>query len=233
MGAEVEGDAVALADSFWSQSDRRFSGFESRVLDRLEAGRSPLESPGELHTLLLAAMRLSEDGVLLAPFVEEDGGATAPIAELFDPHWRAVWERERAGAPAAELAEAYLQAASLTSSRAVEGRARFDAARQLNRSGQQRQAEYLLVDIEAHFGGIRDPWGIRLADLARLGWDVAPAEETAQRALLRAELHAPAISLLAGLWSPQAQLALEQEALRHDLPAADANTARAAFAASV
>ena len=72
-----------------------------------------------------------------------------------------------------------------------------------------------------------------LADLARRGWDVAPAEETAQRALLRAELHAPAISLLAGLGSPQAQLALEQEALRHDLPAADANTARAAFAASV
>ncbi len=168
VGGEVEGDAVALADSFWSQSDRRFSGFESRVLDRLEAGRSPLESPGELHTLLLTAMRLSEDGVLLAPFVEEDGGATAPIEELFDPHWRAVWERERAGAPPAELAEAYFQAAALTGSRAVEGRARFDAARQLNRSGQQRRAEDLLVDIEAHFGGLRDPWGIRLADLARL-----------------------------------------------------------------
>lgn len=72
-----------------------------------------------------------------------------------------------------------------------------------------------------------------LADLGRRGWDIAPAAELAQRALLLEELHAPAILLLTGLGSARAQSALEQEALREDLPEEARRAARAAFAASV
>ena len=72
-----------------------------------------------------------------------------------------------------------------------------------------------------------------LADLGRRGWDVAPAADLAQRALLLEELHTPAVSLLAGLGNARAQSALEQEALRGDLPEGARRAARAAFAASV
>ncbi|MFM8415223.1 MAG: hypothetical protein ACKOCX_10915 [Planctomycetota bacterium] len=72
-----------------------------------------------------------------------------------------------------------------------------------------------------------------LARLGRRGQDVSPALETAQIALLREELHAPAASLLASIGRAEAQGALEQEAARADLPEAAHLVAKSAFEASV
>lgn len=166
---EVERDALALADTFWSQTDRRFSGFEERVLTRLEAGRSPLESPGELHPHLLTALRFGEDGRLVAPFVEEEVDARARGLGVPDPAWWRVWQAEARGEGSIqELRALYLEAARLAGTRDAKGRALYDAARMLAASGDLRAAEDELLTIEAKYSGARDPWGFRLSDLARL-----------------------------------------------------------------
>ena len=72
-----------------------------------------------------------------------------------------------------------------------------------------------------------------LARLGRRGQDVSPAVETAELALLRQELYAPAASLLAAIGRAEAQRALEQETARTDLPEAARLVAKSAFEASV
>lgn len=72
-----------------------------------------------------------------------------------------------------------------------------------------------------------------LARLGHRGQDVSPALETAQLALLREELYAPAASLLASIGRAEAQRTLEQEAGRSDLPEAARLVATSAFEASV
>jgi len=84
----------------------------------------------------------------------------------------------------------------------------------------------------ARLARAREALGL-LADLGRRGWDVSPAADLAQRALLRTELYSPAISLLAGVGSGRAQTALEQEVLREDLPDEARAAAREAFQASI
>ena len=46
---DVKGQAEGAADSYVAQYERGFTVFEEAVIDRLEAGRSPLEVPQELH----------------------------------------------------------------------------------------------------------------------------------------------------------------------------------------
>ena len=66
--SQVQREAEGVADAFALETEGTFNGFERAVRNRLEAGRSPLESPGELHRHLLVALRFSEDGALVAPF---------------------------------------------------------------------------------------------------------------------------------------------------------------------
>ena len=196
--SEVQRDARALADTFWSQTDRRFSGFEERVLTRLEAGRSPLESARELHPSLLTALRFDEAGRLTAPFVEEEASVRASGVGVPDPAWWRVWQAESRGeADPGTLRDRYLDAAALASSRDFEGRARFDAARMLASEGDLSGAEDELLTVEARYSGARDPWGFRLSDLARLEQARlqlardAGAGEVALRALVEAILRRP------------------------------------------
>lgn len=72
-----------------------------------------------------------------------------------------------------------------------------------------------------------------LGRLGRRGWDVSPAQETAELALLNQQLYAAAASLLASTGRAGAQAALEQEARREDLPEPARLVAKSAFEASV
>jgi len=72
-----------------------------------------------------------------------------------------------------------------------------------------------------------------LGRLGRQGWDVSPSLETARQALLIQELYAPAASLLAVIGRPAAQVALEQEVSRGDLPEPALLVAKSAFEASI
>jgi hypothetical protein len=72
-----------------------------------------------------------------------------------------------------------------------------------------------------------------LGRLGRRGWDVSPAQETAELALLSQQLYPAAASLLASMGRAGAQAALEQEARRNDLPEPARLVAKSAFEASV
>lgn len=72
-----------------------------------------------------------------------------------------------------------------------------------------------------------------LGRLGRRGWDVSPAQETAELALLSQQLYPAAASLLASMGRAGAQAALEQEARRSDLPEPARLVAKSAFEASV
>ncbi|MFM7207677.1 MAG: hypothetical protein ACKO4T_13530 [Planctomycetaceae bacterium] len=72
-----------------------------------------------------------------------------------------------------------------------------------------------------------------LVALARRGWDVRAATDTAIEALGTAELYEPAVALLGAVGSPRAQEMLVVEAERHDLPAGLRTASVAALAANV
>lgn len=72
-----------------------------------------------------------------------------------------------------------------------------------------------------------------LGRLGRRGWDVSAAVPIARRGLLEPSLHTAAASLLATIGRTEAQAALEREAERLELPAAQRSVAQAAFKASV
>ena len=72
-----------------------------------------------------------------------------------------------------------------------------------------------------------------LGRLGRRGWDISPALETAELALLNQQLYPAAASLLASMGRAGAQAALEQEARRSDLPEPARLVAKSAFEASV
>jgi signal transduction histidine kinase len=164
--AEVDAEARDTANSFWAALDRRFTNFEARVHDRLESGRSPLEGRGELDPYLLFALRFSEEGELVAPFVLDPTVASPAVQLLFEPAYQSAVAAEDAGDLAA-AARLYAEAGRAVGTPAALGRARFDRARLLAAGGNPQG----LLDLQAvadEFGPLRDPWGMRLGDLARL-----------------------------------------------------------------
>jgi hypothetical protein len=72
-----------------------------------------------------------------------------------------------------------------------------------------------------------------LGRLGRRGWDVSAAVPIARRGLLEPPLGTAAASLLATIGRAEAQAALQREAERIELPAAQRSVAQAAFKASV
>ena len=175
--AEVERDGEAAADGFGTQVARRFSLFERRLADRLGSGRSPLEAGGELDPDLLLALRFDQDGWLEAPFVREDPTPGVGQTALFDPRWQAARAAEQAGEAPARVVGLYGSAVRSATDPSVEGRARYDQARMLARTGERNAAIAQLDVVIRRVPLVRDPWGMRLGDLARLERGVLVAAE--------------------------------------------------------
>jgi len=154
-----------IAGNFWRQVDEDFSRFENATRDRLESGRSPLESPRELHPHVLVAVQLSADGQLLAPF-QADSEPSYPLEYLAHP----VLNRARRveTTDPALAARLYDGLARSSLSQAVRGRAELDRARALLRLGREREAREAIERVVERYPEARDPWGFRLGDLARL-----------------------------------------------------------------
>lgn len=168
VAADVQREATVAADTFWAQAERRFSTFEERVRDRLEAGRSPVESARELHPHLLVALRSDEEGNLRAPFIREDDVAEG-IAELgLHPAVEAARRMERDGVAPERVAQAYAAAAAALPSPAARGRALLDEARMLAKAGRTEEVDARLQIVSSRYRGLRDPWGFPLEELARL-----------------------------------------------------------------
>ncbi|MEC7948413.1 MAG: HAMP domain-containing sensor histidine kinase [Myxococcota bacterium] len=175
--AEVERGGQSAADGFVAQVTRRFSSFEQRLADRLGSGRSPLEARGELDPQLLLALRFDQDGWLEAPFVRDETPPGAGQAPLFDPSWQAARAAERAGEPPGLVAGRYAAAVRKATNPSIEGRARYDQARMLAKAGELRLAIAQLDKVIERTPRVRDPWGMRLGDLARLDRGVLVAAD--------------------------------------------------------
>jgi signal transduction histidine kinase len=161
-------EATVVADTFWANVNRNFSSFEQRVGERLAAGRSPVEVPGELHPHLRVVMRFDEEGRMRAPFLEPEREEWVAEELLFHDVLRAADRSALSGEDPLVTARLYERAARELPSTTLRGRARYDQARMLLRAGQHREAMAILDEIQERWPVVRDPWGLRLGDLARL-----------------------------------------------------------------
>lgn len=165
---EVARLAEGAGEAFWAQYERPFTSFEQAVRTRLEAGRSPLESPTELHPYVVVALKLDSDLQIQAPFVRLGASSSEAARILFDEDAIAAAAAERRSLPPSTVAQMYGKASRKARGRQGRARLRFDQARMLLAAGRVVEAETLLDTIENRFGNVRDPWGFRMSDLVRL-----------------------------------------------------------------
>ncbi|MFT5679104.1 MAG: signal transduction histidine kinase [Myxococcota bacterium] len=162
---ELSRTAEGVAQGFWRQVEADFSAFEEATLTRLEAGRSPLERAKELHPLTLVSLRFDADGVLIAPF-SLNTGTDYPKEYLFHPDVRAAAALMQTDPAAA--AQRYGKLARQPLPPAVRARAELDRALLLETLGRQQAALVELDSLILRYPDLRDSWGFRISDLARL-----------------------------------------------------------------
>lgn len=189
---DVRNQAEASASAFASQFERPLVGFEDAVLDRLEAGRSPLEAPQELHKDVLLAVKLDADLRVVAPFARSSSKSTEPIEYLFSTPIRRARAAERRGEDVQVVSRLYQTAEQQVRSPQALARVRLDRAFLLLRSGREAEARALMDEVVARYGQIRDPWGFRMEDLValslaehRLEQDPLAAAEALQELVVR------------------------------------------------
>ncbi len=166
LTAEVSQEAESTIGSCTTDVEEVFEHFEMAASNRLVSGRSLVEAPGELSSDLLLTLRLNADGDVTAPF--ELAEAAPPSDHTFfltGPYALARLSEDNDPAKAAALYRIAAQGAPGVTS---EGTAALQQARALAKAGFVREAETAYADIVADYPGIRDAWGFRLGDLARL-----------------------------------------------------------------
>lgn len=165
---DLRREGAVAADTFWAGLDRDFTSFEQRVVERLRAGRSPLDAAGELHPQLRVALRFDQEGNLRAPFVVDAAELPLPEEDLFHPAWRAAERAAAEGAPTEVQIDLLRAVFTEHSSPVLRARAQLDEARLRLKQGQTREAMALLDAVISRGEPTRDPYGLRLADQARL-----------------------------------------------------------------
>jgi len=165
---DVKNQAERSASAFMSQLERPFTNFESSVIDRLEAGRSPLEAPQELHSRVLVGLKLDSDLTVVAPFYRSAFKTQEPIEFLFDVAVQRAVAADRRGEDSAVVSRLYAQAARQTQNTQTQARMFFDRARLLEQSGRMGDSRMVLDEVVSKYGNVRDPWGFRMEDLVSL-----------------------------------------------------------------
>lgn len=171
LDVEAEARRVAqLASGTFSEAlDRELSAFEVAVQTRLQSGRSTLESPKELHSDLVVALRFDRDLRLEAPFLVDSAASGNTVGPLALSAWREVDRQVRDGVlDASQGAEAMVEVTAHATRDEDRDRARFDRARLLARAGRVAEADRALMELAEDLGPTRDPWGFRYGDLAEL-----------------------------------------------------------------
>ena len=165
---DIKGQAEGAADSYVVQYERGFTAFEEAVIDRLEAGRSPLEDPRELHPSVLVALKLDANLAVKAPFYRGLLRLNEPIEYLFDPEIQRAMSADRRGEDPSIVSRLYARAARNAVSPQTRARMIFDRARLLDQNGRSGDAQGLFDEVHKVHGDVRDPWGFRMADLVEL-----------------------------------------------------------------
>ena len=165
---DIQQQADGAAASYVAQTDRAFSGFESSVIDRLEAGRSPLETATEFHPNLLIALKLDRNLDVVAPFYRGPENQIEPIEYLFDSSVQRALSAERRGEDASVVARLYAKAGRDVASEQVKARMLFDRGRVLIAANRRGESRPIFDDVRQLYGDVRDPWGFRMGDLVEL-----------------------------------------------------------------
>jgi signal transduction histidine kinase len=165
---DVKNQAEGSASAFMSQLERPFTNFESSVLDRLEAGRSPLEAPQELHSRVLVGLKLDSELNVVAPFYRSGDQAREPIDFLFDRSVQRAVAADRRGEDPSLVSRLYGQASRQSQNTQTQARMVFDRARLLDQAGRLQESRVVLDEVVTRYGNVRDPWGFRMEDLVGL-----------------------------------------------------------------
>ncbi|MCB9796174.1 MAG: HAMP domain-containing histidine kinase [Alphaproteobacteria bacterium] len=163
---EVGRRAELAADTVITQTEQTFAAFEDNTRQRLESGRSPVDALGELSPFVLVAFRIDDSGRVAAPFNRRRGEPLRDHALILSEAWRqaaALEQRDPTGA-----ARRYHTIQEESRGLQAQGMAAFAEARCLIKAGRRVDAEQRLADIVADYGAVRDLYGFRLGDLARL-----------------------------------------------------------------
>ena len=165
--AEVERVAGATADAFQTALDARFRGFEDGVLNRLKGGQSLTTGLRELSDDLRVVYRFDADGALVSPRPAESVDPTEDQQLFFFTPWREALRAERSG-DFARAASLFGQAAREARAADLKGQALYARANAAQRVGDLAVAEQLFGEVASGYAAVRDTWGFRLGDLARL-----------------------------------------------------------------
>jgi signal transduction histidine kinase len=199
MVEDVQIQAEGASSAFIERYERSFTSFETRVLNRLEAGHSPLERPTELHPHMLVALKLSSDLTVKNPFYRPSVPGVEPINYLFDADAQRANAAERRGEDAGVVARLYGRAARASSDSKTRARLLFDRARMLTKARRYAEAADQLKEVNKKYGQMRDPWGFRMIDLTRLH----EAESMLERDRLKGAeaLRRLVVDLMASSWA--------------------------------
>jgi signal transduction histidine kinase len=165
--ADVERRANAAADTFSAGIEGLFRSFERAALTRLQADQSLTIGLAALSEDLVLVLRFDADGDLVAPFLRN---AIDPFEDqkLFFFDTLAEAQRlDRAG-ESAKAASMFAQAGREAQSHVARAEATLGRANALMRTGETHTAEALLEGIVTEYSSVRDTYGVRFGDRARL-----------------------------------------------------------------
>lgn len=164
----IRGEASTTAESARARVARRFEDMESRVLTRLQSGGSGLTELERLDPWMLVALELDESGRLVAPFRAETVPPSEDAALLVDESAESSAIPPAAGLSPDEAVRVLERALAEARGRVARGRAALALARGLAAARRVDDALALLDGFEEDIEPLRDAWGVRLGDLARL-----------------------------------------------------------------
>lgn len=209
--ADVERQANAAADLFAVGLEGLFKSFEDATLNRLKSGQSVTTGLREMSEVLRVVFRFDVDGVLASPLARGELHPLEDQALFFFSSLQNASRLERQGDAAKESDPAaanalYMRAAAAAttavreaSDPGVRGQATFARGNALLRAGEVHAAEALFTEVVAQHAAVRDAYGFRLGDLARLklGEIEMARNPTAGQTALRAHVE----RLLAEPWT--------------------------------
>ena len=165
--AEVSREAEIVSNALYGDIESYFQSFENATLNRMKSGRSLTSSLAEMSDVLRVVFVFDNEGRMVAPFVRDlpsDPSATDLFAM---PRWQEAWGAEL-GQDWARAADRYAALAREAPGLREQGHAVFARGRVLAREGDAGAAELAWNEVLRQYPTVRDPWGFRLGDLARL-----------------------------------------------------------------
>ncbi len=166
--AEVERVAEASAEVFQTRLESLFKAFEDATLNRLNSGQSVTSGVRRLSEVApVVAFRFDADGEMLTPVPSDGADAPGDQELFFFTPWQQALEAERAR-DYARAATLYAQAAREARMPDLKGQAIYARANAVHRAGELYLAEQLFTEVLTGYAAVRDAFGFRLGDLARL-----------------------------------------------------------------